>query len=117
MECPRPNQEQSHFLGAPKQHVFFNNDVSDACEVFPGPMNHLVYDPAAETFQLADENAFLLASENTDHFMGGLFLIAPALLRVAPMVAEARPIRKQPMTRLRRNGRPTGARTTLPRRK
>ena len=50
---------------------------------------YLVYDPAAETFQLADENAFLLASESTDHFMGGLFLIAPALLRVAPMVAEA----------------------------
>jgi Rv2258c-like winged HTH domain len=50
---------------------------------------YLVYDPAAETFQLADENAFLLASEGTDHFMGGLFLFAPALLRVAPMVAEA----------------------------
>jgi hypothetical protein len=80
-------------------------------------MNHLVYDPAAETFQLADENAFLLASENTDHFMGGLFPIAPALLRVASMVAEARPTRKQLMTRLRRNGRPAGARTTLPRRK
>ena len=44
---------------------------------------YLVYDPAAETFQLADENAFLLASESTDHFMGGLFLIEPALLRVA----------------------------------
>jgi hypothetical protein len=50
---------------------------------------YLVYDPAAETFQLADENAFLLASEGTDHFMGGLFLMAPALMRVAPMVAEA----------------------------
>jgi len=50
---------------------------------------YLIYDPAAETFQLADESAFLLASESTDHFMGGLFLIAPALLRVAPMVAEA----------------------------
>ena len=50
---------------------------------------YLVYDPAAETFQLADESAFLLASESSDHFMGGLFLIAPALLRVAPMIAEA----------------------------
>jgi 2-polyprenyl-3-methyl-5-hydroxy-6-metoxy-1,4-benzoquinol methylase len=50
---------------------------------------YLIYDPAAETFQLADENAFLLASEGTDHFMGGLFLMAPALMRVAPMVAEA----------------------------
>jgi ubiquinone/menaquinone biosynthesis C-methylase UbiE len=50
---------------------------------------YLAYDPAAETFELVDERAFLLASEGTDHFMGGLFLIAPALLRVAPMVAEA----------------------------
>ena len=38
---------------------------------------YVVYDPAAETFQLADEKAFLLATESTDHFMGGLFLIAP----------------------------------------
>src|SRR6201981_1065760 len=50
---------------------------------------YLAYDPAAETFELVDERAFLLASEGTDHFMGGLFLFAPALLRVAPMVAEA----------------------------
>jgi hypothetical protein len=50
---------------------------------------YLVYHPTAETFQLPDENAFLLASESTDHFMGGLFPFAPALLHVAPMVAEA----------------------------
>jgi len=50
---------------------------------------YLAYDPTAETFELVDESAFLLASEGTDHFMGGLFLFAPALLRVAPMVAEA----------------------------
>jgi len=50
---------------------------------------YLAYDPAAETFELVDERAFLLASEGTDHFMGGLFLFAPTLLRVAPMVAEA----------------------------
>jgi 2-polyprenyl-3-methyl-5-hydroxy-6-metoxy-1,4-benzoquinol methylase len=50
---------------------------------------YLVYDPTAETFHLGDEAAFLLGSEGTDHFMGGLFLFAPALLRVAPQVAEA----------------------------
>ena len=50
---------------------------------------YLIYDPTVETFQLPDEHAFLVASEGTDHFMGGLFLIAPALLRIAPKVAEA----------------------------
>ena len=50
---------------------------------------YLNYDPTTETFQLPDEHAFLVASEGTDHFMGGLFLIAPALLRIAPKVAEA----------------------------
>jgi hypothetical protein len=44
---------------------------------------YLIYDPTAETFQLPDEYAFLVASEGTDHFMGGLFLIAPVLLRIA----------------------------------
>lgn len=50
---------------------------------------YVAYDPAIGTFQLGDESAFLLASEGSDHFMGGLFLFAPALLRVAPMVADA----------------------------
>jgi 2-polyprenyl-3-methyl-5-hydroxy-6-metoxy-1,4-benzoquinol methylase len=50
---------------------------------------YLDYDPAAETFRLPDEHAFLLASEGTDHFMGGLYFMAPVLLRVAPDVAEA----------------------------
>ena len=47
---------------------------------------YLVYDPTAGTFQLDDEAGFLLASEGTDHFMGGLLLFAPALMRVAPQV-------------------------------
>jgi SAM-dependent methyltransferase len=50
---------------------------------------YLEYDPAAKTFRLPDEHAFLLASEGTDHFMGGLYFMAPVLLRAAPKVAEA----------------------------
>jgi len=50
---------------------------------------YLDYEPSAETYQLPDELAFLLASEGTDHFMGGLFCLAPVLLRAAPRVAEA----------------------------
>ena len=50
---------------------------------------YLDYDPVSQTFNLPDERAFLLASEGTDHFMGGLFLMAPVLLGVAPRVAEA----------------------------
>ena len=45
--------------------------------------------PRADTYRLPDEHAFLLASEGTDHFMGGLFCMAPVLLRVAPRVAVA----------------------------
>lgn len=50
---------------------------------------YLEYDPATETYRLPDEHAFLLASEGTDHFMGGLFCFAPVLLQVAPRVAIA----------------------------
>jgi ubiquinone/menaquinone biosynthesis C-methylase UbiE len=50
---------------------------------------YLEYAPAAGTYRLPDEHAFLLASEGTDHFMGGLFCMAPVLLRVAPRVALA----------------------------
>jgi len=35
------------------------------------------------------EHAYLLASEGTDHFVGGLYLITPVLLGAAPKVAEA----------------------------
>jgi len=50
---------------------------------------YLEYDPIGETYRLPDEQAFLLASDDTDHFMGGLFGMAPVLLRVAPDVATA----------------------------
>lgn len=50
---------------------------------------YLEYESGAETYCLPDEHAFLLASEGTDHFAGGLFYMAPVLLRVAPQVAEA----------------------------
>jgi SAM-dependent methyltransferase len=50
---------------------------------------YLDYDPAGESYRLSDEHAFLLASDDTDHFMGGLFSFAPVLLRAAPEVAEA----------------------------
>lgn len=50
---------------------------------------YLEYHPADETFEFPDEHAFLLASEGTDHYAGGLFLMTPLLLGFAPKVAEA----------------------------
>jgi 2-polyprenyl-3-methyl-5-hydroxy-6-metoxy-1,4-benzoquinol methylase len=50
---------------------------------------YLTYDPAAKTFELPEEHAFMLASDGTDHFAGGLFAMAPVLLNVAPRVADA----------------------------
>lgn len=50
---------------------------------------YLDYEPGAATYGLSEEHAFLLASEGTDHFMGGLFCMAPVLLRAAPQVATA----------------------------
>lgn len=50
---------------------------------------YLDYDPAKATFSLPEEHAYFLASEGTDHFVGGLFAMVPPLLRVAPKVAEA----------------------------
>jgi SAM-dependent methyltransferase len=50
---------------------------------------YLDYDAGAETFALPDEHAYLLASEGTDHFMGGLFRFSLVLLSVAGPVAEA----------------------------
>jgi ubiquinone/menaquinone biosynthesis C-methylase UbiE len=43
----------------------------------------------ADHYTLPEELAYLLASEGTDHFMGGLFLAVPVLLRTAPQVADA----------------------------
>ena len=50
---------------------------------------YLAYDAAPATFTLPDEIAYFLASEGTDHFVGGLFAMAPVLLSVAPQVAKA----------------------------
>ncbi len=50
---------------------------------------YLEHDPEAGTFTLPEEHAQRLASEGTDHFMGGLFYFAPVALRIAPRVAEA----------------------------
>ena len=50
---------------------------------------YLDYDAADQTYRLSDEHAFLMASDDTDHFMGGLFGMVPVLLRVAPEVATA----------------------------
>ncbi len=50
---------------------------------------YLEYDSGADTYLLPEEHAFLLASEGTDHFMGGLFYFAAALIGAAPKVAES----------------------------
>jgi SAM-dependent methyltransferase len=50
---------------------------------------YLEYDSGADTYLLPEEHAFLLASEGTDHFMGGLFYFGAALLGAAPKVADA----------------------------
>src|SRR6185503_10837 len=48
---------------------------------------YLSYDPVAQTYTLSEEHAFFLASDDTDHFVGGLFAMVPPLMRAAPQVA------------------------------
>jgi hypothetical protein len=50
---------------------------------------YIDYDPAAQTFVLTEEMAYFLASDGSDHFVGGMWEMVPALMRVAPRVAEA----------------------------
>ena len=50
---------------------------------------YLAYDPSAQTYTLSEEHAFFLASDDTDHFVGGLFAMVPPLMRAAPQVAKA----------------------------
>ena len=50
---------------------------------------YLDYDPAAQTYALPEEHAYFLASDDSDHFVGGLFAMVPPLMRVAPDVARA----------------------------
>lgn len=40
-------------------------------------------------YTLSDEMAYFVASEGTDHFVGGMWEMVPPLLRVAPRVVEA----------------------------
>ena len=50
---------------------------------------YLDFDPQQETYELPPEHAYLLASEGSDHYVGGLYKMAPLLLRAAPSVADA----------------------------
>jgi SAM-dependent methyltransferase len=50
---------------------------------------YLTYDPQTWTYTLPDEHAHFLASEGSDHFLGGLFRGMPRLLGTAPRVARA----------------------------
>ena len=50
---------------------------------------YLDYDPTQSTFSLSEEHAYFVASEGTDHYVGGLFAMAAVLLRVAPRVAQS----------------------------
>lgn len=50
---------------------------------------YLDYDEKADTFSLSAEHAYLLASDGTDHFMGGLFRFAPELLAQSDGVTAA----------------------------
>ena len=50
---------------------------------------YLDYDPENETYELPDEHAYLLASEGSDHYVGGLFYSVPMMLGMAPRVADA----------------------------
>jgi 2-polyprenyl-3-methyl-5-hydroxy-6-metoxy-1,4-benzoquinol methylase len=50
---------------------------------------YLDYDPQSGTYTLSEEMAYFVASEGSDHFVGGMWEMVPALLRQAPRVAEA----------------------------
>jgi SAM-dependent methyltransferase len=41
------------------------------------------------TFELPEEMAYFVASEGSDHFVGGMWEMVPSLIRVAPRVADA----------------------------
>lgn len=50
---------------------------------------YLDYDPQSGTYALSEEMAYFVASDGTDHFVGGMWEMVPALLRQAPKVAQA----------------------------
>jgi 2-polyprenyl-3-methyl-5-hydroxy-6-metoxy-1,4-benzoquinol methylase len=47
------------------------------------------YSPEKQTYELPEEMAYFVASDGSDHFVGGMWEMVPALMRVAPRVAEA----------------------------
>src|SRR5438552_12171477 len=50
---------------------------------------YLEYSPERETYELPEEMAYFVAGDGTDHFVGGMWEMVPALMRVAPRVAAA----------------------------
>jgi 2-polyprenyl-3-methyl-5-hydroxy-6-metoxy-1,4-benzoquinol methylase len=50
---------------------------------------YLDHDPQSGTYTLSEEMGYFVASEGSDHFVGGMWEMVPALLRQAPRVAEA----------------------------
>ena len=50
---------------------------------------YLDYDPDQGTFALPEEHAYLVASEGTDHYVGGLYYAVLGNLSVGPRVARA----------------------------
>jgi 2-polyprenyl-3-methyl-5-hydroxy-6-metoxy-1,4-benzoquinol methylase len=50
---------------------------------------YLDYSPAAETYELPEEMAYFVASDGSDHFVGGMWEMVPPLLGVAPRVVES----------------------------
>ena len=50
---------------------------------------YLEYSPTAESYELPEEMAYFVASDGSDHFVGGMWEMVPPLLRVAPQVADA----------------------------
>src|SRR5438105_1077029 len=50
---------------------------------------YLEFDAAKQTYTLPEEMAYFVASDGTDHFVGGMWEMVPALMRVAPRVAAA----------------------------
>jgi SAM-dependent methyltransferase len=50
---------------------------------------YLDYSPAKQTYELAEEMAYFVAAEGTDHFVGGMWEMVPPLLGVAPRVAQS----------------------------
>jgi SAM-dependent methyltransferase len=50
---------------------------------------YLDYSPDKQTYELPQEMAYFVASDGSDHFVGGMWEMVPPLLRVAPQVATA----------------------------